>query len=113
LVVVLGFISLDDLADLIEDINVVDDEGLADIVEERKRALEGLDQLEEILELFFTTLAILNCVGDNLSSLTKELNTSLDTSGVLGFDVFNTIGNVRDDSFRVSNACSDFIEEGS
>lgn len=112
LVPVLGFVGSDSLADLIEDINVVDDEALADVVEELDGALERLNQLDEVLDFINTGVASLGSVGDDLSSLAKKFDTLLDLSSILGLDVFNSSGDIRDDVFSIGDAGSDFIESG-
>jgi hypothetical protein len=113
LVPVFGFISIDGLADLLEDINVVDDEALSDVVKELDGALEALHQLDEVLELIFTSLACLSSVWDDLGSLTNELDALFNLSSILGLDVFDTGGEVGDDVLSIADALSDLIEEGS
>jgi hypothetical protein len=86
---VLGIETSNSLRNFIHNFDVVDQETLANIVEERDGALEGFDHLEEGLEVNISSLADLDSVRDNLSSLTNEFNTGLDSCGVLGGNVSN------------------------
>jgi hypothetical protein len=106
-------VSLDSAGDLLEDVNSVDDDALANIVQERAGVLEGFDHLEEGLNISSSNLALLDGSGDDFDGLTDEGNTFLDLGGNLSLDVFNTSDDILDNDLVVLNAGLDVIEDGS
>jgi hypothetical protein len=105
-------ISLDSTADLLEDINSVDEDALANIVQERGGVLERFDHLEEGLDVSTSNLALLHGSGDDFDGLADEGNTFLNLGGNLSLDVFNTGDHVGDDDLVVTNASLDIVEDG-
>jgi hypothetical protein len=104
-------VSLDSTADLLEDIDSVNEDALANIVQERGGALEGLNHLEEGLDISTGDLALLDSSGDDFDSLADEGNTFLDLRGNLSLDIFNTSDDVDDNSLVVANAGLDVVKD--
>ena len=107
-----SLVSLDSTVDFLEDINSVDDEGLANIVQERSGVLEGLDHLEEGGNISTSNLALLDGSGDDFDGLTDEGNTFFNLGSDLSLDIFNTSDDVGDDSLVILDASLDVVEDG-
>jgi len=78
--------SSNSLANFVENFNSVNDEGLGDGVDERSGVSESFSELNELLDVSLSSLAVLGSLGDDLNSLSDKLDTLLDLFGVLGLD---------------------------
>jgi hypothetical protein len=104
-------ISLDSAVDLLEDFNSVDDDALANIVQERAGVLERFNHLDEGLKISTSNLALLNGSGDDFDGLADEGNTFLDLGSNLSLDVFNTSDDIGDNGGIILNASLDVIKD--
>jgi hypothetical protein len=107
-----SLVSLDSAVDLLEDIDSVDDDGLANIVQERGGVLEGLDHLEEGGKISTSNLALLDGIGDDFDGLTDKGNTFFNLGSDLSLDHFNTGDDVGDDNLVILDASLDVVEDG-
>jgi hypothetical protein len=107
-----SLVSLDGTVDLLEDIDSVDNDGLANIVQERGGVLEGLDHLEEGGNISTSNLALLDGIGDDFDGLTDEGNTFFNLGSNLSLDHFNTSDDIGDDNLIFLNASLDVVKDG-
>jgi hypothetical protein len=108
---VLVFISSNSLGNFVDDFNVVNQDGLSDVVDERLGVGESLSEGNKLLDVSFSSLAVSGSLGEELDGLSEEDNTFLDLSGDLGLDVSNSDGDVLIEGLAISNAGLDVVED--
>jgi len=96
-----------------DNFDMVDQKALSNMVEERFRVLESVDELEESFDFRATGFTGLSSSGNNLSSLAEESDTFFNLFWILGPDVFNTTDNIISSSLDISNADLNLVKDGS
>ena len=105
------FLVLDSgILDLVIDLNTVDQEVLADVVDEAHWASEDLDHGLKLLEVNHDSLAVTNSTLDILEHLGNDLDSILDFLWVVALEVFHEVLSILEDLFGVVEALSNVSE---